>query len=176
MVIITKEFVDQVIQNGLLAQHGAGRRTVRHDRGTTHAGTDFRPGRSFAKRFWTPSSADWYDGIVAELSRRGFTSDQIDTMRRFAWETVGWLNYDKALWEWCSLDEKDIKLALDEQLREGLEPMAECGYVVFGLSRIRRQINEQANFRSASCACNVQSVRSRSLRKPCSQPKNRSTT
>ena len=43
-----------------------------------------------------------------------------------AWETVGWLNYDKMLWEWCSLDEKDVKLALDWQLREGRITQPQC--------------------------------------------------
>ena len=33
-------------------------------------------------------------------------------MRRFAWKTVGWLNYDKMMWEWGGLDEKDIEMAL----------------------------------------------------------------
>lgn len=68
----------------------------------------------------TEQAPDWYDDIVAELNRRGFSDEQMDAMRRFAWETVGWLNYDKMLWEWVSLDEKDIRTALDWQLHERL--------------------------------------------------------
>ncbi|QEH35589.1 hypothetical protein OJF2_41420 [Aquisphaera giovannonii] len=68
----------------------------------------------------TEHSDDWYDDIIAELRRRGFGLDQIDAMRKLAWGTAGWLNFDKMLWEWCSLDEKDIRLALDWQLREGV--------------------------------------------------------
>ena len=41
-------------------------------------------------------------------------------MRAFAWQTAGWLNFDKMLWEWVSLDEDHIRMALDCQLKEGL--------------------------------------------------------
>lgn len=119
MAVITKEFIDQVIQTGPLAE--ACHRTLN--------GSARPKNKALWDKFssWnliceeildTEHSTDWYDDIIAELVRRGFTFEQIDSMRRFAWETVGWLNYDKMLWEWCSLDEKDIKLALDWQLRE----------------------------------------------------------
>lgn len=68
----------------------------------------------------TEHNADWYDDIIAELIRRGFTFDQIDSMRRFAWETAGWLNFDKMLWDWCHLDEKDIQRALDWQREDSV--------------------------------------------------------
>ena len=68
----------------------------------------------------TEHDADSYDDILAELARRGFDDDQIDRMRGFAWETAGWLNYDKMLWEWCSLDEGDIRMALEFQLKDGI--------------------------------------------------------
>jgi hypothetical protein len=55
-----------------------------------------------------------------ELVRRGFTEETIQAMRHFAWLTVGWLNFEKALWEWCSLDEKDIKMAIEWQEKDGL--------------------------------------------------------
>jgi hypothetical protein len=55
-----------------------------------------------------------------ELIRRGFADETIQEMRHFAWLTVGWLNFEKALWEWCSLDEKDIKLAIEWQQKDGL--------------------------------------------------------
>lgn len=121
MAIITASFVDRIIRTGPLAK--ARRRS--------EAGSSLPNNKARWERFssWslvceeildTEHSPDWYDGIVAELRRRGFAFDQIDAMRRFAWETAGWLNYDKMLWEWVSLDEKDVELALDWQLREGM--------------------------------------------------------
>jgi hypothetical protein len=120
MVVITREFVDRVIQTGPLAE--ARRRT--------QDGSAQPRNKAHWDRFssWaliceevldTKHAPDWYDDIIAELCRRSFTFEQIDSMRRFAWETAGWLTYDLMLWEWCSLDEKDIKLALDWQVREG---------------------------------------------------------
>ena len=41
-------------------------------------------------------------------------------MRAFAWQKAGWLNYNKMLWEWCALDEDDIRTALDFQLEDGI--------------------------------------------------------
>src|SRR5689334_14598767 len=121
MPVITPEFVDRIIRSGPLTE--ARRRT--------QDGSACPRNKAQWDKFssWsliceeildTEHAPDWYDDIVAELGRRGFSVEQIDTMRRFAWETVGWLNYDKMLWEWCSLDEKDIRMALDWQLGEGL--------------------------------------------------------
>lgn len=73
----------------------------------------------------TDHDDDWYDDILAELTRRGFSYEQIDRMRKFAWQTAGWLNYDKMLWEWVSLDENDIRRALDLQLKDGIITHAE---------------------------------------------------
>jgi hypothetical protein len=55
-----------------------------------------------------------------ELLRRGFADEEIQEMRHFVWLTVGWLNFEKALWEWCVLDESDIRKAIDWQHEEGL--------------------------------------------------------
>jgi len=41
-------------------------------------------------------------------------------MRHFAWLTAGWLNFEKALWEWCNLDEGDIRRAIEWQRKDGL--------------------------------------------------------
>jgi hypothetical protein len=41
-------------------------------------------------------------------------------MRYFAWLTVGWLNYEKCLWEWAHLDRNHIECAIDLQLKENL--------------------------------------------------------
>jgi len=120
MPVITREFVEHVVRTGPLAE--ARRRT--------QDGTARPRNKAAWDRFssWalvleevldTEHPADWYDDIIAELGRRGFAAEQVDAMRRFAWETAGWLNYDKMLWEWCGLDEKDVKLALDWQLKDG---------------------------------------------------------
>jgi hypothetical protein len=121
MPFITPSFINRVIRTGALAK--ARRRML--------AGTACPPANSGWHRcsVWeltceevldTEHGDEWYDGVLAELDRRGFTPDQIDAMRRFAWRTAGWLNYDKMLWEWVSLDEKDIKLALEWQLKDGV--------------------------------------------------------
>jgi hypothetical protein len=121
MVLITPEFIDRIIRSGPLTQA----------RIRAHDGTARPRNTAQWDKFssWalvceevldTEHSAHWYDDIVAELRRRGFGFEQIDRMRRFAWETAGWLNYDQMLWDWCSLDEKDIEMALDWQLREGI--------------------------------------------------------
>jgi hypothetical protein len=68
----------------------------------------------------TELADDWYDDVLAELGRRGFDFEQINRMRRFAWKTAGWLNYEKMLWDWVSLSERDIKLALNWQLEDGI--------------------------------------------------------
>jgi hypothetical protein len=40
-------------------------------------------------------------------------------MRVFAWQTAGWFNFEKMVWDWCSLDEKDILKAIEWQEKEG---------------------------------------------------------
>jgi hypothetical protein len=60
--------------------------------------------------------AQFYD----ELVRRGFTDKEIQEMRHFAWLTVGWLNFEKMVWEWGHLDESDIKIAIRFQQKENL--------------------------------------------------------
>jgi len=59
-----------------------------------------------------------YDAIYAELVGRGFTPSEIDEMRALGSRTLGWLNYEKMLWDWVSLNESDIIRALDLQLEE----------------------------------------------------------
>ena len=53
-----------------------------------------------------------------ELCGRGKTDPQIQAMRRFAWHTAGWLNFPMKLWDWCSLDEKDIENAIEWLFRD----------------------------------------------------------
>jgi len=121
MAVVTEEFIEDVIRTGSLAQ--AAERTRR---GAAHP----RSGAQWDKlSTWsliceeildTEDTPQWYDAVVGELLRRGFSYEQLNQMRRFAWRTAGWLNYDKMLWDWVSLDEDDIHRALDWQLRDGL--------------------------------------------------------
>ena len=60
-----------------------------------------------------------YERVVAELYRRGISRTELDEMRAFAWETAGWLNFEKMLWDWCGLDADDISRSIDWQFREG---------------------------------------------------------
>jgi hypothetical protein len=53
-----------------------------------------------------------------ELRRRGKSDGEIQEMRRFAWHTAGWLNFPMMVWDWCSLDEKDVERAIDWLLRD----------------------------------------------------------
>ncbi len=55
-----------------------------------------------------------------ELIRRGYSRESILKMRYFAWLTAGWLNFEKALWEWVHLDEDDILDAIKLQFKDGL--------------------------------------------------------
>jgi hypothetical protein len=121
MAVITQEFVDGIIRSGPLTEA-----RVRMESGLA------RPrNKAHWNKFtsWaliceeivdTEHESDGYDDITAELQRRGFDFEQIDAMRRFAWKTVGWLNYDKMMWEWGRLDEKDIAMALEWQFKDGV--------------------------------------------------------
>jgi hypothetical protein len=55
-----------------------------------------------------------------ELRRRGLAHKTIQEMHFFAWLTVGWLNYEKALWEWVALGQEDVETAISLQLKDGL--------------------------------------------------------
>jgi len=121
MAIITDAFIDNVLRTGPFAEAQA--RTVN---GTARPrnqakGDEFSTWALICEETVdTEYPSGWYDDVVAELARRGFSPEQVDRMWRFAWQTAGWLNFDKMLWDWVSLDEKDIKLALDWQLKGGL--------------------------------------------------------
>jgi hypothetical protein len=67
----------------------------------------------------------YHERAREELRRRGITDAEFLEMRRFAWLTAGWLNFEKMLWDWCSLDEEDIYRALEWQYSEGWISQAE---------------------------------------------------
>jgi hypothetical protein len=45
----------------------------------------------------TEYGQDYYERVVAELFRRGISSQELADMRLFAWQTAGWLNFEKML-------------------------------------------------------------------------------
>lgn len=117
---ITEAFVDDVLRTGALTQAQA-----RIKNGTaaplTEGYAEFGTWSLVCEEVLdTEEDPERYDRVVAELLRRGISLDEINQMRRFAWLTAGWLNYDRMLWEWCLLDERHIRKALELQLRDGL--------------------------------------------------------
>ncbi len=121
MNIVTREFIERQICGGALAQAKS-----RAFNGTALPRSDAKLSDTSTWELIceeildTEHSNDWYDSVLAELLRRGLSPDRIDEMRRFAWKTAGWLNVDQALWEWVALDERDIKLALEWQIKDGI--------------------------------------------------------
>src|SRR5262249_8310773 len=61
----------------------------------------------------------YFERAREELRRRGISDAEFVEMRRFAWLTAGWLNFEMMLWDWCGLDEQDIYRAIDWQFRDG---------------------------------------------------------
>ena len=61
----------------------------------------------------TKFSNMYYQRCYEELLSRGKTKQEILEMRRFAWYTAGWLNYAMMLWDWASLGEYDIRMAIN---------------------------------------------------------------
>jgi len=121
MNVVPPEFIDEVMRTGAMALA-----SERHRLGTAAP----RNAANWPKfSTWqlvceeildTEHESHWLDDVVAELGRRGFTAAQIQAMRRFAWRTAGWLNYELMLWDWCNLDESDIRRALQRQLELGI--------------------------------------------------------
>lgn len=60
----------------------------------------------------TEFSHMYYTKCYEELLKRGKTKEEIFEMRKFAWMTAGWLNFEMILWDWVNLDEKDIRHAI----------------------------------------------------------------
>lgn len=67
----------------------------------------------------------YFERARNELRRRGITDGEYAEMRRFAWLTAGWLNFEMMLWEWGHLDERDIYRAIDWQYSAGWISRAE---------------------------------------------------
>ena len=79
-----------------------------------------------------------------ELRRRGFNDATIQDMRRFAWYTAGWLNYERMLWDWAHLDEDDIELAIEWQLEAKLITKEEQSQMMNYLQKHKGSKNDSA--------------------------------
>ena len=115
---VTREFIQKIISNGRFtqAQQRYENKTAnpaewKHDSATCWnlvceevIDTDHEP--------------EGDDAVITELIRRGYNFEDINTMRRLAWRTAGWLNYDMMLWDWVNLDENDMRKALELQLEK----------------------------------------------------------
>lgn len=121
MTVVTPDFIERVLRDGPLTEA-----QIRAREGTAHPKNK---AHWYKMSSWsliceevldTEHDPSWYDDVLAELARRGFSYEQINRMRKFAWQTAGWLNFDKMMWEWCTLDENDIRMALDWQWKEVL--------------------------------------------------------
>jgi hypothetical protein len=121
MALINSNFIEEIIRTGDLAQA-----QTRALNGTAQPQSNaqwdqFSTWALICEEILdTEQPPDWYDAVLAELTRRGFDFLHINKMRRFAWQTAGWLNYELMLWDWVSLNEEDILRALDMQLQRGL--------------------------------------------------------
>lgn len=121
MILITPDFIQGILRSGeLTLAQARARDGTAQPKNQAHWDKFSSWALVCEEVLDTEHSPDWYDDVLAELTRRCFSHDQIDRMRAFAWQTAGWLNYDRMLWEWCSLDEKHIRTALDLQLKDGL--------------------------------------------------------
>jgi hypothetical protein len=79
-----------------------------------------------------------------ELHRRGLDDATIQEMRRFAWLTVGWLNFERMLWEWVHLDDDDIGFAIQQQYAEKLITIEEHSQLMDYLQKHRGSTNDSA--------------------------------
>jgi hypothetical protein len=115
---ITDKFLDKIRTTGLLAE--AMRRM--ESRGSA----EYEPlpristwGLVCEEIVDTEHRPEYYERCVAELRRRGLSDNTINEMRNCAWRTAGWFNFEKMVWDWCALDEDDIRIALEWQEDEG---------------------------------------------------------
>ena len=61
----------------------------------------------------------YFERARLELNRRGISDTEYHELRRFAWLTAGWLNFEKMLWDWCRLDGRDVYRAIEWQFSDG---------------------------------------------------------
>jgi predicted metal-dependent HD superfamily phosphohydrolase len=93
----------------------------------------------------TEYEQEHYERVVAELHRRGLSDAEIREMRLFAWRTAGWLNFEKMMWDWCGLEEDDIKRAIYLLRSEGEITTEEQGDMRAFLARYDDRIETRAD-------------------------------
>jgi hypothetical protein len=114
-VFITPGFLNRIRRDGQLAR--ASER-VRHVGGYERLAEMSTWALVCEEVVDTEYDSSYYERVVAELSRRGIVAAELEEMRLFAWETAGWMNFEKMVWDWAGLDERDIFYAIDWQLRD----------------------------------------------------------
>jgi hypothetical protein len=112
---ITSEFIKKIGETGSLAEAAARLSSIDKYKPLANMSTWALVCEEIVD---TEYSSAYYERVLAELYRRGLSAVELKEMRLFAWETAGWLNFEKMLWDWVSLDESDIERAIAWQLED----------------------------------------------------------
>ena len=67
----------------------------------------------------TTFPCSYFECARRALRGRGIADDEYAELRRMAWLTAGWLNYEMMQWDWHHLDERDMTRAIERQFKEG---------------------------------------------------------
>ena len=89
----------------------------------------------------TDHEVEYYCKYVNELFVRGYTEEHIQEMRQIAWETAGWFNYEMMNWDWCGLDEKDMKLGLEDRYSKGVITSEEYSFIKKQIEKYKKAPN-----------------------------------
>lgn len=143
---VTRRFIDGIIRSGRLTE---ARQRCEKGEAASSAG-NFGSSSCWSlvceEVIDTDHEPAVYDAVYAELIRRGFQPDEIDAMRRLAWKTAGWMNYDMMLWDWVGLDEGDMRRALEWQLEK--RKIGKDEYEI-GLATIQQGLDQDSAARRA---------------------------
>ena len=143
---VTTRFIEKIIRSGRLTE--ARHRCEKGEAAACSGNFDSQSCWSLVceEVIDTDHNPSVYDAVYAELIRRGFQPDEIDTMRRLAWKTAGWMNYDMMVWDWVGLDEDDMRKALEWQLEKRKIRKDEHE---IGLAAIQKGLDQEAAARRA---------------------------
>ena len=108
---ITEEFVQRIGDSGALAQ-AADRLNHKCHPGIARLTSMSTWSLICEEIVDTEYNQEYYERVVNELYCRGLKDAEIRDMRIFTWKTAGWLNFEMMLWDWVSLDERDICRAI----------------------------------------------------------------
>ena len=111
--MISKRFIEGIIRDGRLTEARQRYKAGTANPCSWHFESQSCWGLVCEEVIDTDHDPEGYDAVYAELIRRGFGHIEIDEMRRLAWRTAGWMNYDMMLWDWVSLNEDDIRTAIE---------------------------------------------------------------